>query len=102
MEASGGSSSRLGVGARQCLGVKACLGVEARQVRELGLGTRQRSSIRGGMLHIRALVFMLHTHAYVHVAYARLCSCCIRTLVFMLHTHACAHVAVRVRTRQRS
>ena len=35
---------------------------------DLGLGTRQHSSIRGGMLHIRVLVFMLHTYACVHVA----------------------------------
>ena len=53
------------------------LGWELVTVRELGLGIPQRSSIRGGMLHIRALVFMLHTHA-------------------------CVHAAVRVRTRHRS
>ena len=36
---------------------------------------------------------MLCTCAYVHVAYVRLCSCCVPALMFMLRARACNQVA---------
>ena len=44
---------------------------------------------------VRVRVFMLLPCANVHVAYARVCSCCLRlrARVFMLLTCACVHVA---------
>ena len=43
---------------------------------------------------VRAVVFMLLTCALcVHGAYARLCSCCARSLVLMLRTRGCVYVA---------
>ena len=59
---------------------------------------------------MRALVFMVHACACVHVAcvrlcscflralvfmYVRLCSCIVRVLVYMLHAHASVNIVYR-------
>ena len=49
---------------RKCICICSCCSC----LSPLGMGTRQGSRIRGGVFHIRALVFMLHTHACVHFA----------------------------------